>query len=187
MTARTLEERVQELEDRAAIGELIARYGFRIDDRDIDAVADLFTEDATLRSSDGTQNAVGRDAVLANLHARFAVLGPSNHYTHDREIRFDPDDPDRATGRVISHAEMSRRGEARVVCIRYHDEYRRSADGRWRFRSRVLSLFYFTDPRDLGNTLEQTNRVKAEEVPVAAGWPESLETWQRYYAEHPRP
>ena len=184
---RSLEERVQEIEDRLAIGELIARYGFRIDDRDMDAIADLFTEDACLRSSDGTQNAVGREAVLDNLHARFSVLGPSNHYTHDREIVFDPDDPNRATGLVISHAEMSRRGEARVVCIRYHDEYRRCDDGLWRFRSRVLSLFYFTDPRDLANTLEQVDRVKAEAVPVAAGWPESLETWQRYYREHPRP
>lgn len=69
----------------------------------------------------------------------------------------------------------------------YHDEYRRCADGRWRFRSRLLSLFYFTDPRDLGPTLEEANRVRAEAVPVAAGWPEPLETWQRYYREHPRP
>ena len=39
----------------------------------------------------------------------------------------------------------------------------------------------------LRKTLEQTDRVKAEAVPVAAGWPENLETWQRYYREHPRP
>jgi ketosteroid isomerase-like protein len=184
---RTLEERIQELEDRTAIGELIARYGFRIDDRDIEAVADLFTEDATLRSSDGVQNAVGRDAVLANLHGRFTALGPSNHTTHDREIIFDPSDPDRATGLVVSHAEMTRHGQARVACIRYYDEYRRCADGKWRFRSRLLSFFYFTDPRELGQTLEEVNRVKAEATPTAAGWPENLETWQRYYREHPRP
>lgn len=187
MAERTLEHRVRELEDRVAIGELIARYGFEIDDRDMPAVADLFTEDAVVRSADGVMNATGRDAVIEQFHGRFSVLGPSNHFTHDRIVAFDESDPDRATGLVNSHAEMTRSGKARLASIRYDDEYRRCADGRWRFRERVLSFFYFTAPEELGATLAETLRVKAYDEPMAAGYPESLETWQRYYREHPRP
>jgi len=184
---RTLEERVRELEDRTAISELIAQYGFHIDDRDVDALAGLFTNDAVMRSSDGVMNARGRDAVIEQFHGRFAALGPSNHFTHDRVVELDRADPDRATGLVVSHAEMTREGKAKVACIRYHDEYRRCADGQWRFRERFLSFFYFTDPRELGQTLEETDRQKAYAEPAPAGWPESLETWKSYYAERPRP
>lgn len=184
---RTLEQRLRELEDRNAIGELIARYGFTIDDRDIGAVADLFTDDAVMRSNDGVMHATGRDAVVEQFHGRFAALGPSNHFTHDRVITFDGADPDRATGLVVSHAEMTREGRAKLACIRYYDQYRRCEDGRWRFRERLLSFFYFTDPAAYGATLEETDRIKAYAEPSPAGWPETLETWQRYYEAHPRP
>ena len=42
----TLEERVRHLEDRVAIGELIARYCLVLDNRDVDAIEPLFTPDA---------------------------------------------------------------------------------------------------------------------------------------------
>lgn len=183
----TLEQRVRRLEDREEIGELIARYGFEIDERNLPGIADLFTADAVVRSSDGVMQAEGREAVIEQFHGRFSVLGPSNHFTHDRVVTFDPTDPDRATGLVISHAEMTREGKAMLACIRYYDEYRRCADGRWRFRERLLSFFYFTDPREYGPTLEATDRLRAYAEPAPAGWPETLETWQRYYDEYPRP
>ena len=183
----TIEQRIRRLEDRAAIDELIARYGFTIDDRDLPAIADLFTDDAVVRSADGVMSATGLDAVIEQFHGRFSVLGPSNHYTHDRVIAFDEVDPDRATGRVVSHAEMTRHGRAAVACIRYLDEFRRCADGRWRFRERVLSFLYYAHPDEYGETLESALRIKAYDEPMEAGWPESLETWKRYYAEHPRP
>ena len=51
---------------------------------------------------------------------------------------------------------------------------------------RVAGLYY-THPDEYGETLESTMRIKAYDEPIAASWPESLETWKRYYAEHPRP
>jgi ketosteroid isomerase-like protein len=182
----TIEQRLRRLEDRAAIDELIARYGFTIDDRDLPAITDLFTEDAAVRSADGVMNAKGLEAVIEQFHGRFAALGPSNHFTHDRVITFDEADPDRATGQLISHAEMTRNGRACLAAIRYTDEFRRCPDGRWRFRERVLSFLYYTHPDEYGDTLESTLRIKAYDEPIAASWPESLETWKQYYAEHPR-
>jgi len=183
----TLEARIRRLEDRNAIDELIALYGITTDDRDQDGLRALFSEDATVESTDGVMSASGVDAIMEQFAGRWVVLGPSNHFTHDRVIRFDEADPDRASGLVLSHAEMSRNGEARLASIRYLDEYRRGADGRWRFGSRRISWFYYCAPDDLGATLTQTLRIKAYAEPIAAGWPESLPTWQRYYAERGSP
>jgi hypothetical protein len=95
---RTLEERIARLEDLEAIRTLVARYGFAIDDRDIAAVADLFTNDGRFRSTDGVMDASGRQAVLAQFEGRFAALGPTNHFTHDHVIRLDDAAPGTARG-----------------------------------------------------------------------------------------
>ena len=81
--AEGLERRVRRLEDRIEIGELIARYGLVMDDRDIARMPTLFTPDVQVRSLDGVMNASGRDAVVEMFHRRIAAIGPSNHVTHD--------------------------------------------------------------------------------------------------------
>jgi hypothetical protein len=181
-TSPDLEARIRRLEDRAEIAELVARYGLVMDDRDLEAMPGLFTPDVSIRSADGVMNSTGIDAVVTMLRGRFTVLGPSNHFTHDRIVTFDDADPDRATGLVQSHAEMNRRGVAMLAAIRYHDDYRRH-DGRWKFASRLLSFFYYV-PADeyvdaLGAGLAQRNRAYDQARP--ADWPETLPTWRRYY------
>jgi hypothetical protein len=110
------------------------------------------------------------------------VLGPSNHVTHDRIITFDEADPDRATGIVLSHAEMNRKGAAMVAAIRYHDAYQRH-EGRWKFAARRLSFFYYVSAAEyadaLGAGLALRNR--AYEHPSPADWPEPLESWKQYH------
>jgi ketosteroid isomerase-like protein len=177
-----LERRVRQLEDRIEIGELIARYGLVMDDRDVGAMPDLFMPDAVVRSADGVMNASGRDALVAMFTGRFAVLGPSNHFTHDRIVTFDATDPDAATGLVLSHAEMQRKGVPMLAAIRYTDRYRRH-EGRWKFAERVLAFFYYVPTSEyldaLGPGLAQRNR--AYDVPVPADWPETLASWKKHY------
>src|SRR4026209_736221 len=93
--------RIRRLEDRAEIGELVARYCLVMDDRDMTGMTELFTPDAIVRSSDGVMHASGLTAVVAMFRGRFAVLGPSNHFTHDRIVRFEEDEPDGA-GRTLA-------------------------------------------------------------------------------------
>lgn len=138
----TLEERVRHLEDRVAIGELIARYGLVLDNRDVDAIESLFTPDARVWSADGAMDARGRQAVIEVFRGRFDLLGPSNHFTHDRIVEFDHMDPDRATGLVLAHAELQCKGQPMLAAIRYQDVYQR-CEGRWRFRERGLSFMYY--------------------------------------------
>ena len=180
----TLEERVRRLEDRTAINELIARYCLVMDNRDVAGMEALFTLDVHFWSADGVMDAHGRDAAIEMFKGRFTVLGPSNHFTHDRIIEFDPLDHDKATGIVLSHAEMQRKGQPMLAAMRYHDVYQRS-DGRWRFRERGLSFMYYVPTAEdldaLGPGLGQ--RMRAYDPPVPADWPENLPTWQRYYGK----
>lgn len=185
MTSRTLEQRIQELEDRTAIGELIARYGLVMDNRDMAAMPALFTADVRIRSGDGVMNCVGREAAIDLFRGRFQVLGPSNHFTHDRIVTFSPTNPDEASGIVLSHAEMNRLGQPMVTAIRYHDQYRREA-GAWRFAERVLNMFYYV-PTDQYVAVFRpeglATRNRAYATPTAADWPESLATWQAFYGQ----
>ena len=182
MTTADLEQRIRRLEDRVEIGELIARYGLVMDNRDLAAMPELFTQDVVIRSGDGVMNVTGRETAVEMFRGRFAVLGPSNHFSHDRVLTFDDRDPDSAQGIVLSHAEMNRKGVAMLTAIRYHDHYRRDA-GQWRFSQRILSMMYYVPTAQyldaFGPGLAHRNR--AYDDPRPADWPESLPSWKAYY------
>ena len=180
-----LTRRIDRLEARAAIGELIARYCFAVDERDIDAIGECFTRGGGFRSYDGKMDATGRAAVIEQFHGRFAVLGPSNHFTHDHLITFDDADSTAAKGLVNAHAEVVRNGRTLLASLRYHDEYRHE-EGRWRFHVRTLAFFYYLEPSRYQEVMLGPMRNHAYAEPHAADFPESLPSWQRYYRERPR-
>ncbi len=171
--------RIRRLEDREAIRELVAAYGYTIDNRDIDGLAALFCSDGVLQSADGIMNAAGRAAIVDMYKGRFAVLGPTFHFTHDHAITLDETDPDRASGIIASHAEVTRHGETMLAAIRYHDDYRRE-EGRWRFAKRVLAFFYYTPVVQYIDCMKSALRQRAYGDQRPADWPETLATWQRY-------
>ena len=178
----SLEQRIRRLEDRTEIGELIARYGLAMDDRDMEVMPDLFTADVVIRSMDGIMNTAGREAAVRMFRERFKVLGPSNHFSHDRIVTFDEHDADLAHGLVLSHAEMNRKGMAMLAAMRYRDIYHRDA-GRWRFRERELTFMYYVPAAEyidaLSTGLKRRNR--AYDEPRAADWPETLASWRQFY------
>ena len=182
MATTTLERRLRRLEDRVEIGELVMRYGLVMDDRDVDAMPQLFTPDVRIRSADGVMDARGGDAAVAIFLGRFTVLGPTTHFTHDGLVEFDQADDDRATGLVLSHAEMQRKGQPMLAAMRYRDVYRRW-EGRWRFAERLLSFMYYVPTAEyldaFGPGLDR--RMRAYDRAVPADWPEQLPTWKRYY------
>ncbi len=181
----SIEQRIARLEARAQIRELVARYCFTIDERDIEGIGQCFTRAGSFRSLDGVMNAAGRDAVVAQFHGRFAVLGPSNHFTHDHIIQFHDGDATHASGIVNSHAEVIRNQEALLASLRYHDEYRLE-EGRWRFQVRTLAFFYYLRPADYAKAMTSPLRNQAYAEPQAADFPDRLPSWQRYYRDHPR-
>lgn len=180
----SIEARVKRLEDEAAIRQLVSRYCFVIDDRDLAGIGDCFTADGRFRSADGVMDAQGRDAIIDQYHGRFAVLGAGVHVTHDHVVEFDEVDDDRASGLVSCSAELARQDKAMLVALRYYDEYRRDADGRWRFADRLLKFFYYLDAREYPDVLTHPLRNRAYAEPAPADFPEQLESWQRYESDH---
>lgn len=177
----SLERRIRTLEDRAELRELVARYCLAIDDRDIDALTELFTPDASFRSVDGVMGAFGREAVIRQFHGRFAALKTTNHIAHDQILDFGPD-PDAAGGLVSSHAEVCREGRVFVAALRYRDRYRRQ-EGRWRFADRELSFLYYLPVEEYAEGLAGRLRMRAYGDRRPADYPESLPAWRRYHRE----
>ncbi|OYY70296.1 nuclear transport factor 2 family protein [Sphingomonas sp. 28-63-12] len=170
ITSDDLAARLQRVEDQLAIAGLVSAYSFAMDNRDLDWALDLFTEDGRFRSADGVMDAVGPDAIAAQYRGRYAALGFNFHVTHDRTLAFDG--PDAAQGLVSGHAELVRHGDTMVAAMRYHDRYRRCADGRWRFADRCLHFFYYLPVADYVEALKQRDRMRAYAAPHDAELPE---------------
>ena len=177
----TVEARLRRLEDRTELRELVGRYGLAIDDRDIEAIAALFTPDASFRSRDGVMDARGREAVIEQFRGRFAALGVTFHFAHDHVLEFGAD-PDVARGLVTSHAEVWRNGRALRAAIRYEDGYRRH-EGRWRFTDRLLSFIYYVPVEEYAEALGSRLRMRAYGDRCPADLPESLPSWRLYHGE----
>jgi ketosteroid isomerase-like protein len=175
----TLLERVARLEAESQIRQLVARYCFTIDDRDIDNVRALFTTDAVLNSADGVMNASGIDAIMAQYDGRFDALGPGHHFMHDIQIDFVGDGSQKATGRVIGHAELWRNEKMMVTAIRYDDKYRKT-DAGWKFAERTISFLYYVPIEQYPNILATPLRNLAYAEPKPADFPENLPTWTAY-------
>jgi len=174
---KSLEQRLQQVEDRLAIADLQARYTIFIDNHDLEKVAPLFARDGRFRSADGMLNAQGRAEICEQYRARFAALRFGFHVTHDHMIDLDENNPDRATGKVSSHAELVRNGQAMVAGMRYEDEYIRE-DGAWRFADRLLYFFYYMPVADFAQGLTEQDRMRAYGDKRPAELPESIATFK---------
>ncbi|WP_254525911.1 nuclear transport factor 2 family protein [Natrinema caseinilyticum] len=138
----SIDERLTRLEHRESITELRAAYCYRIDSRDWDGFADLFTEDAHLDfGPTGTYD--GRVAVRD-----FAenVVGAEHpflaHMVHNPLIEIDGET---ATGTWYFEVPCTfRDGSAGWIQGIYHDEYR-LVDDEWLFAEIVADFNYFAE------------------------------------------
>ncbi|MFS0737342.1 nuclear transport factor 2 family protein [Sphingomonas sp. 1P06PA] len=178
-----IEARIARLEAESQIRQLIARYCFTIDERDLPNVAALFTDDAVVRSADGVMNATGIDAIMEQYQGRFKALGPGMHFMHDIQIDFVGDGTQEAHGKVAGHAELERNGKMMMVGLHYRDVYRNTAKG-WKFADRNIHFLYYIDAADYPTIMLQRDRNRAYDSPKPADFPEGLATWKSYEAAH---
>ncbi|MGH3967960.1 MAG: nuclear transport factor 2 family protein, partial [Mycobacterium sp.] len=133
--------------DRAALTGLVHRYAAGVDDRQVDSVAQLFTDTAELTVPDPPaelgpvhqhrgQPAIGAAiaAVATTVRTEHAIVG---------EVYDDGPRPDCARGRItcVAHHWMQRGEDFSdlVWHLRYDDEYQRT-DAGWRISRRVLTI-----------------------------------------------
>jgi SnoaL-like domain len=133
----TLEERLRRVEDELAIGQLRARYCHLLDDRDWPAFVDLFTEDGIFQGLKAVQ---GREALLQFFGTDFPKTTEAFwHFCTNATVEIDGD---RATGRITLEY-LSRIGGVSYAAAGHYDDVMVRVDSRWRFRSRVITFYFF--------------------------------------------
>lgn len=136
MTADTLR-----LDDRIAIGELLARYCDRLDAYDIDGVAACFTHGARADYGPGRGGEIAsRQAIAERIRDGQAAFRRTHHQLGHGTVTFDSDDPTRAsalTAAITWHERWS--GARELLALRYVDELRR-IDGTWLIDRRRVEI-----------------------------------------------
>lgn len=137
---QALEAKVQDLSDREAIRSLRFRYHECINSETLDAIPDLFSEDATL-DFDYLGRATGRAQLSEFFRNVENLLSFVKQFMHNHAVEIDGD-----TGRGYAYLEAKTisNGEAYFVAARYDDEYVRQG-GQWKFKKMSLTP-YFTVP-----------------------------------------
>jgi len=131
----SLEERIARIEDRTAISELRARYSFLVDQGKGPEAADLFTEDGEFHGP--VRSYVGRDEHIK--HYSQQILSGMWHFICNEIIDIDGDS---ATGQCYCEMPSVFEGESYVCACRYDDVLVKQ-DGRWKFKSRTVTFYYF--------------------------------------------
>ena len=182
-TMEELLRRVEKLEARAEISELVSAYAIACDEHDMPRLRSLFAEDAVYESPSGYLKASGRQEICDMFIRVFKLRGAGNHWTHDHFVHFDDARPDEASGLVLSHAETLPGPEVSLAAMRYADAYRR-VDGRWVFARRSISFLYYVPAREYTEVFKSPARVVLGDKRVAADYPEPLPAWQAFEREH---
>jgi len=128
-----LARRIQRLEDRAELRELVDRYCLAIDDSDWDTLRELFAADAAMAGQTGPDRVVG---LLRSIRSGY---GRTIHTALTQTLAFTGDD--HASGIVPSRGELAIAGQTVLCAMRYLDDYVRE-DGTWRFARRVIRFSY---------------------------------------------
>ena len=140
----TVAARLQRLEDREQILELLTAYGATLDRHDFAAFGQLFAEDAEYGSGPGTPTR-GRAAIQAQLE-KVITSNPSNLPKPNHHLFFDPSiqvDGDRATAHslgaytVPDAAGKPMQTTQMVFFVAYDDTLVRKG-GRWLFQRRII-------------------------------------------------
>jgi uncharacterized protein (TIGR02246 family) len=174
----SLEDRVEQLEARFAIMDLVADYSAAIDCRDLERFLACFTRDGVIRHADRSMRVEGREALRDYYTRRFGEYGMTFHYPHAHTISIDGRQA--AHGTVTAHAEMSLDGEAWVAAFRYSDRYR-CEDGRWRFAERELACWYYMPLAQLAQGMAGSLRKHYRGEALPAELPESLATYRAWH------
>ncbi|MDE2597934.1 MAG: nuclear transport factor 2 family protein [Sphingomonadales bacterium] len=150
---------LQTLLDKDAIRDLVLLYSRAIDRKDIELLRDLYTEDATDTHGDSFDGPA--DGYCQFIEKSLPYMPYSGHHVCNHLIAVDGDV---ASGEVYAlawHLIPSREGtrEEDFMAVRYIDNYRRCADGKWRFSKRVVTYdFKLRRPFDGGGTFGQGDK-----------------------------
>ena len=139
----TLEQRIQTLEDREAIRELIANYCRGVDGRDEQLFMSVFHDDARYLIGGTFGDAIGTDDIKAMLHGLWSTFTEMHHWATNVVIEVDGDQ-----ARAWCNADVTgtdTKGRALMFAASYTDQLRRVGEGAtWKFTERDIDRHYMT-------------------------------------------
>lgn len=141
----SLEDRIQALEDREAIRELVANYCRGVDGRNEELFLSVFHDDAQYLIGGAFGDASGREEIKGILHGLWATFTEMHHWATNVVIELDGD-----TARAWVNADVTgtdTRGRALMFAASYADQLTR-VDGTWKFSVRDIDLHYMTPVRE---------------------------------------
>jgi len=168
-----LAHRIERLESREAIRQLVSQYAVLIDSRDLDALTDLFVDDTRVTRTESGH--VALRALLEHLCRQFTT---SVHFVGNQTCRFLDDD--HAEGVVYCRAEHEYGDQWIVMAIQYWDRYERR-QGRWLFTGRQVKHWYAVDLLERPNGPDKTRWT----VTGPATIPEAYPAWREYWSTPP--
>lgn len=180
---RDILARLERLESRQEIMDLVSKYAEACDQQDLDYLRTLFTIDAEFDSPNGMLKSKGRQNILDMYLEVFQSRGPSFHWTHDVRVEMNPHHDDVANGVVYAHAETTRDGVVSLAAMRYDDEYEKEYDA-WKFSKRIINFFYYVKTEDYLEMLTSPLRVSTGDGNVAADIPESVPAWIEFQRKY---
>jgi ketosteroid isomerase-like protein len=153
---------LQQLIDKEAIRELVHLYSRAVDRKDVSLLRDLYTADAT--DSHGDSFDGGAKEYCDFIEASLPYMPYSGHHVCNHLISVEGNEGNGEVYALAYHIIPDREANGALVedfmCVRYIDNYRREADGKWRFAKRVVTYdAQFKRPFDgkFRNMLEGTD------------------------------
>lgn len=164
----SIEARIQRLEDRTALDDLVVRYFLAADGDDLIGVGASFTEDAIFASS-GQISASGREGIVDFIAGARAHMGLTVHTPNYALYTFT--DQDRASGLVGAHLELVLAGQSLFGAVRYQDDYIRTGQG-WRIARRDMRVIHISPWDDVGEAMRSAVPVRWPGVaPLPSDYP----------------
>jgi ketosteroid isomerase-like protein len=144
MTMPSLEERIQLLEDREAIRELVAKYCRGVDGRDEDLFMSIWTDDAKYLIGGPFGDHEGLDGIKGILHGLWTTFTEMHHWATNVVIEVDGDEARSWVNADVTGTDT--KGNALMFAATYTDRLRRdpTGPGGWKFTERDIDLHYMT-------------------------------------------
>ena len=138
------DKKIAELIAKDEIRELGLLYSRGVDRKDGDLLRTLYTKDATDTHGDSFDG--GAEAYVDFLEQSFPYMKYSGHHICNHLISVDGDEAEGEIYALAYHYIPDGSGGwmEDMMCVRYVDQYRKEADGRWRFSKRVVTYDYHT-------------------------------------------
>jgi hypothetical protein len=168
MNVDELAARIQRLEDRNAIIDVVVKYAVSIDTADWEGFGSIFTDPIHVDFSDAGMPPADfpRDQFIGFAQKGLEAWDARQHISPNHAVEFDPDDPDKAVCRSYMYAQHYKKGapggDFYLMRGSYDNHMVRTTDG-WKITRLIQHVFWLEGnseaPQQVADESMATERV----------------------------